>query len=76
MVVSVSSSNRNHLREEEHNCFNPSMCVPYKGVVSIASRKMKDADIHSIASTYDGMGGEMIKTSKTAILLTQYYEWL
>ena len=54
MVVSISFSNKNHLIEEEHNCFNSSMCVPFEDVVNIPSRKLKDEDIRWIASTYEG----------------------
>ena len=55
MVVSVSSSNRDNLLEGDHNCFNSSTGVPYEDVADIPSRKMKDEDIHSIASSRDGM---------------------
>ena len=53
-MVSISSSNRNHHTEGEHNCFNSRKCVPYEDVASIPSRKMKDEDIHRIAP-HDGM---------------------
>ncbi|XP_078379134.1 uncharacterized protein LOC144662239 [Oculina patagonica] len=53
LVVSISSSNRNHLIEGEHNCFNASLCVPFEDVDKIPDRKMKDEDIHWIASTHD-----------------------
>ncbi|XP_078378998.1 uncharacterized protein LOC144662128 isoform X1 [Oculina patagonica] len=55
LVVSISSLNQNHLIEQEHNCFNSSICVPYEDVDSIQSRKIKDEDIRWIASAYDGV---------------------
>ena len=55
LVVSISSSNTNHLVQEERNCFNSSKCVPYEKASSSPGRKMKDEDIHWIASAYDGI---------------------
>lgn len=55
LVVSVSSSNRDHLIQRQHNCFNSTICVPHEDGVNIPSRKMKDEDIQMIASSYDGI---------------------
>ncbi|XP_078343963.1 uncharacterized protein LOC144629598 [Oculina patagonica] len=54
LVASISSSNRNHLIEGEHNCFNSGICVPYEDMDSLPSRKIKDEDIRWMASAYHG----------------------
>ncbi|XP_078379121.1 uncharacterized protein LOC144662228 [Oculina patagonica] len=66
LVVSISSSNQNHLIEGEHNCFNSSLCVPYEDVDSLPDRKMKDEDIQWIASSYDGVFRVDVLTSSSS----------
>ncbi|XP_078380917.1 uncharacterized protein LOC144663744 isoform X3 [Oculina patagonica] len=50
LVVSISSSDNNHLNREEVNCLLPNRCVEHV-TSNIPTRKLSDEDIHEIATT-------------------------
>lgn len=50
LVVSISSSNNNHLDRGVVNCLLPNRCVEYV-TSDIPTRKMSDEEIHEIATT-------------------------
>ncbi|XP_078356600.1 uncharacterized protein LOC144641471 [Oculina patagonica] len=53
LVVSVSSSDNNHLNREEVNCLLPDRCVEHV-TSNIPTRKLSDEDIHAIATPDEG----------------------
>ncbi|CAH3106853.1 unnamed protein product [Porites lobata] len=52
LVVSISSSSRDHLLNREVNCYSPTRCVEFSSS-QIPGRKLSDESIHAI-STYEG----------------------
>ena len=56
LVVSISSSNNNHLDRGVVNCLNPNLCVEYV-TSNIPTRKLSDEEIHEIATTEGKLRG-------------------
>ncbi|XP_031567704.1 uncharacterized protein LOC116302523 isoform X2 [Actinia tenebrosa] len=70
LAVSISGSDTNHLIRNENNCFNSSYCVPL-ATGTLVARKMKDTDIHALASHEGTFRFDV--TSTTATIYTLFY---